>query len=746
MAQKENDFKKRLLKTFRIEAEDHLKAISSGLVALEGATAGGEGEIIETVFRAAHSLKGAARAVALSGIEKICQSLEGVFAAWKTAGVEKDKAVFDAIHSALGVVRELAAASEGGHDEGRVMEAVIRLSKIEAGPGGAPGAQAPPETEPSGPPETNPGAGTRARAQSASTSDTVRISAEKLAAILLDTEEMLTEKFKITETHENIRDISSTVGALREECSRLYSQAGAASGRTHGARLKEFMEHALARIKGIEAKVSSLERNTLQHGKTFEKMVFGLLDNMKQIMMLPFSTLLESFPMLVRDIARSEGKDVELVIEGEGVEMDRRVIEEIKDALIHLVRNCVGHGVEKPDERKRKGKPGKGTILISVTHMEGGKARILVSDDGGGIDAGKVKEAAVKCGAVTEGEAEGMTGSEAASLIFQSGVSTSPIVTDISGRGLGLAIVREKAEKLGGRVTVETQRDKGTAFSVVIPLTMATFRGILVRASGHLFLIPSTAVERTLRVKDEEIKTVENRETIRINGTPASYVRLASVLGLPAEAEDRGRDFAQAVAVSSEGRRMALGVDEVIGEQDVLVKRLGRQLQRVRNVSGAAVLGTGKPVPILNVSDLIASAIKAGGAKAAKAGPAKKTEKNTILVVEDSITSRTLIKSILENAGYAVKTAVDGADAMATLKEGEFDLVVSDIEMPRMDGFELTAKVRGDKRLSGLPVVLVTALEAREDRERGIEAGANAYIVKSSFNQNNLLEVIKRLL
>jgi two-component system chemotaxis sensor kinase CheA len=438
------------------------------------------------------------------------------------------------------------------------------------------------------------------------------------------------------------------------------------------------------------------------------------------------------------------GKEVELTTQGGEVELDRRILEEMKDPLIHLVRNCIDHGIEKPEERERRKKSRRGLLRIAINPINGSKIEIQVSDDGAGIDVSKVKSAAVKRGIISQEEAAKLSEQEAFSLIFQSGVSTSHIITDISGRGLGLAIVREKTEKLNGMVSVESVENLGTTFRIVVPLTLATFRGVLVGVNDRLFVLPTTNVERVVRVDKEEIKTVENRETVLLNGMAVSLIRLGDVLGLPRT--PTSGPSVQIVVLGSAEKRMAFLIDEVLQEQEVLVKTLGRQLSRVRNVAGATVLGSGKVVPILNVPDLMKSAVKVTSTSVRTPAEEAQTKRRSVLVVEDSITARTLLKNILDSAGYDVRTAIDGVDGFTVLKTQEFDLVVSDIQMPRMDGFDLVTKIRADSKLSEIPVVLVTALESREDRERGIEVGANAYIVKSSFDQSNLLEVIQRLI
>jgi two-component system chemotaxis sensor kinase CheA len=287
-------------------------------------------------------------------------------------------------------------------------------------------------------------------------------------------------------------------------------------------------------------------------------------------------------------------------------------------------------------------------------------------------------------------------------------------------------------------------------------MTLATFRGILVNVKEFMFILPTMNVERVIRVEQEEIKTVENHETIRIDDQVLSVADLGEVLGLPEHKHEGPGKMEPGSANSNQIRivvlvsgeyRIGFKVDDLVDEQQVLVKVLGKLLRRVRNISGATIMGSGKVVPVLNVPDLMKSAVSIKGRKSeAPAGEIFVLKTGKILVVEDSITSRTLIKNILETAGYQVTTSVDGADAFTKARTGDFDIVVSDVDMPKMNGFELTTKIRNDKKLSEVPVVLVTALESREDRERGIEVGADAYIIKSSFDQSNLLEIIKKLI
>lgn len=789
MTQQNDDFLKRLLATFRIEAEEHLNTMSSLLLTLEGSPdADSSPGLIETLFREAHSLKGAARAVNLLPVESVCQALEDALAGLKRRSILVSAELFDVLHQVLdglrGMLAEAAVGKENAYDSratdirallGRGLEDNATSVAPVVTPPPAKGKRRSKEKTKNRKPEAAVSASEPTSRIPAPVSDreasapteTVRIAADKLDALLLQTEEMLALKHAIGQRADELRALSGSLKVWEKEWSRSYRDArsvgrtlekfsgrnGAVDGREANrpqvTKLIEGLEHSGRLLKSFDNRVALLARAVEQDHRILDGMVDSLLRDTKKMLMLPFASLLEMFPKLVRDLSRDKGREAEILIQGAEIRIDKRILEELKDPLIHLVRNAIDHGIEDPAERKRKGKPARGTLSIIVTHKNGSKIDIVVADDGAGIDAAKVESAAAKLGVIAREGAEELSETVALSLIFRSGVSTSPIITDLSGRGLGLAIVREKVEKLGGTVSVETQPDAGTLFRIVLPLTFATVRGLLVQVAEHIFVLPATNVARVMKLQGDDIKTVENRESIQLDGQTLALVRLADVLELPRRAaKEDAASGSCAIILGLGPERIAFRVDAVQGEQEILVKGFGAPLVRVRNSAGATVLGTGRVVPILNITDLMKSAVKVAAAPASATVSVEEmpAQRKLILVAEDSVTARTLVKNILEAAGYDVKTAVDGAEAFSLLKTEKFDLVVSDVEMPRMDGFDLTAKIRTTRELTELPVVLVTALESREHRERGIDAGANAYIVKSSFDQSNLLEVIGRLI
>jgi two-component system chemotaxis sensor kinase CheA len=589
------------------------------------------------------------------------------------------------------------------------------------------------------------------------TAETIRLSTLRLGHLLFQTEEMLAVKQAFNQQLLDLEQLNQEATQWHQRWNRFAPafrqlQLAAKTGPPNFEQseptaiqgLLDFVNWSHSHWKAHSQRLSQNLTRTKAAQRLSDKMVDDLLHDLKKILMLPAASVLRSFPLMVRDLSRSQGKQVTLKLSGQELEIDKRILEDMKEPLIHLLRNCIDHGIETPERRQQKGKTPEASIAINFSQSDSRHVLITVSDDGVGINLPKVKETALRNGHISAEEASKLDRQQTLELIFQSSLSTSPIVTDLSGRGLGLAIVREKVDILGGRLSVETSPDEGTCFQITLPLSLATFRGILCETAGRKFIIPTLAVEHVIRTSPTQIKRVGHRETLVVDQTPLPLVRLAAVLGLPDPAATGGKVTCLIIGLGNQ--RLALCIDQLLGEQEVLVKTLGKQLQHVRNIAGATVLGDGEVVPILNHRDLITSALAIEAPNIGERSQKESHRPPRVLVAEDSITSRALLKNILESAGYEVSTAVDGLDAWHLLQTGSFDAVVSDVDMPHIDGFELTAKIRAESALADLPLILVTAREKRQDRERGIDVGANAYIVKSNFEQSNLLEIIKSFL
>ncbi len=595
----------------------------------------------------------------------------------------------------------------------------------------------------------------------------VRVDVRRLDVFLKRAEELISAKLAMVEHLQHLKDLKRRYEHLKKVCSsgskefkwlrETAAQTGAGPlpvSRKSLEGLRRFMEETGASLEGLGEDVSRAVASAEETARTLATLVGELMEGAKEVLLQPFSLVLRGFSRMVREIAEQLGKEATLVIEGDDVEVDRRILEELKDPLVHLLRNALDHGLEKPEERQRHGKPSQGTLWLRVVQEEARTVTLTVEDDGRGIDVQTVREVAVRRGLLSREEAEQMSDEAALQLIFRSDVSTSSMVTELSGRGLGMPIVKEKVEGLGGRLRVETQKGQGTRVIVDLPVSLATFRGILIGDAGRLFVVPTHAVEAVVRFGNDDCGCVEGRQTITHGGRVIRLEKLGLVLGLSQGQGQETKDFDHrrtALILKAGEVSAAVEVEAVLGEQEVLIKGLGPQLQKVPHIWGATVLGSGQVVPVLNAVDVVRSVQQWASKTVSRSvvsadgrhgkSPARR---RSVLIAEDSVTSRTLLKNILEAAGYAVQTAVDGQEALALLREHTFDAVVSDVEMPRMNGFELTRTIRQEEKLKHVPVVLVTSLDSREHREQGLEAGADAYIVKSAFDQSTLLDVLER--
>lgn len=756
MAIDDQSLLKRLLATFKLEAAERLASMSSLVLQLEqlGSTAPPT-EIVETIFREAHSLKGAARSVSQHDIERLCAALETLFQALKQGEISPSPALITRLYQSLdglGVMVGQTVAPEGKPSEVPLAELIAALELLSHG--AEPAAQVAVPASATAPDE-------RAivlPAANVSTA-TVRIATEKLNTLLLEAEELLTLKSSSQHRLAELKRLSNHLALWQKQWKKLLpitkslrrqlASHDVATRDEHAQyllrNLLTTLEHDLPDRQALEHEVAHLLQLATQDSRATATLIDNLLADVKSVLMLPFTSLLDLLPRLVRDLAVDGGKDIRLEVSGSEIEVDRRILEQLRDPLIHLVRNAVDHGIETPDNRTRAGKPGAGTLRVSISARDGNQFELAIADDGGGINLDRLQAVAGKLGlAASPLAADDMVA--ILDLICASGLSTSPILTDISGRGLGMAIVREKLEHLGGKLELETTRGQGTCFRLRLPTTLATFRGLLVAVDGQQLVLPITNVEAALQLAVGAIRSLEDCPTLDYAGQPLALVWLRDLLELPPGPATLPPTTLSVVVLGTATNRMAFAVDAILGDQEVLVKGLGPQLPRVRNVSASTVLGSGHVAPILNVPDLMKSASKLRySAQALEQASQQQPAPKTLLLVEDSLTTRTLLKGMLEIAGYQVLTAVDGRDALAQLHQQPCDLVVADVEMPHLDGFALTAHLRQDPVYRHLPVILVTALGSRADRERGVDVGANAYIVKGSFDQNKLLETIRRL-
>ena len=491
-------------------------------------------------------------------------------------------------------------------------------------------------------------------------------------------------------------------------------------------RLARFGEALFAGRRGLERAARDLENEVYQlRTVSFREATLGL-------------------ERTLHDLATAGRKSAALVLVGSEVGLDRAVAASLRAPLVQLVRNAVDHGFESPKDRLAAGKPERGTVTIAAV-LRGSVVEITVSDDGRGLDTKAIGDAAIARGIEVP---DGSDSDTIHGLIFRNGLSTARSVTDVSGRGIGLDVVRDALEAVHGTVVTSSTPGKGVKFVLTVPLTLGALRGVIAVSGGRRVAFAATNVERVLRVGAEDVKQSGGREVVRVGQDILQIVSLGALMGAH---EIPFRPLkAPALVVSSADRRIVFAVDEVQAERELVVKGLGKRVLRARDAAGSVLLPDGKIALLLNAASLVRRAFGERATRSAVPAVAKSATRKRVLLAEDSVTTRTLEKTILEAAGYEVIAVADGEEAWRRLQESgadaDIDVVVSDVEMPRLDGLALTVAIRASKRFRELPVILVTAKSGVDERARGAEAGADAYLVKSSFDQALLLETLTQLL
>ena len=568
--------------------------------------------------------------------------------------------------------------------------------------------------------------------------ETIRVKVDKLDALMAQLSELLVTKIRAEQRLAQLREIEESMAlwqkdwlTVRSAYSRLVRHNGEGQLAQLGkdmTRLVDYMGDSQDQLREMNTRVSNLSCQYANDTMHMSLVIDELEEEIKRVRMLPLRTITGPFRRMVRDLAKDAGREAILHIEGDETELDKRVLEQIKDPLIHLLRNAVDHGIEPPEVRMLADKPRAGHIYMKA-EQQGKDIVLSVRDDGRGLDLEAIRET------VAERDPEMarvMNEAELKEAIFRVGISTSPIVTDISGRGLGLDIVRRSVEALHGRIDIDTAPEGGSTFEMTLPLTLSSSRGLLVTVSDEQFAIPLTNIERIQAVQSSKITSLGGHDAIHYNDRTIPLVRLGDVLTLPPSSNGKSATASHpTVILASAERRIAFLVDSLDGEQEIVVQGLGKQLARVKGIAGATVMGDGEIVLILNVADIIKTALRDGRRAVAEPRAAIQSQREQaaqkaagkqrdILIVDDSITTRTLERNILEAAGYHVRVAIDGQEAWDRLATGDLpELVISDVSMPRLDGIGLTKRIKNDPRTSQLPIILVTSLDSPEDKARG---------------------------
>ena len=760
-----------LLDLFREEAQTQAQALASGLLTLEHAPA--DAAALEACMRAAHSLKGAARIIDLPDGVDVAHAMEECFVAAQRGmltltpahidellrGVdlllrvgETDPATavaradIDALLARLSAPEPAAAAATPPAPEAR---AVALEPAPEPAPELAP-ELAPPPRAPAPPPPAHADANAPPAAPSASPPEArhdpqrmLRVRAEQLDRLLSLSGESLVESHWLKPFTGSIlrikrmqRDVSRALDVLVETLAERVDPAALAA-------LND-VRQGLGNLQlQLGARIDELDR----FDRRSTHLAQQLYDEALRCRMRPFGDAAHAYPRIVRDLARSLGKRVQFSIVGESTQVDRDILDMLDAPLGHLLRNALDHGVEAPEQRVAAGKPADARVTLEARHSAG-QLLISVSDDGAGIDLDALRTAVVRRRLADADTAARLSDHELLDFLLLPGFSMRERVTDVSGRGVGLDAVHDMVKAVRGTVRIFTEPGRGARFVLQLPLTLSIVRSLLVEVGGEAYAIPLAHVRRTLELARADIDMLEGQQHFRFDGRAVGLVTAHQLLG--ARTPDEARDSVATVVIGDESETYGIAVDRFLGECMLVIQPLDRRLGKVKDIAAAALMDNGEPVLIIDVEDLLRSVDKLvrGGQldRVQRTQRAAAARSRHVLVVDDSLTVRELERKLLEKRGYAVTVAVDGMDGWNALRGGEFDLVVTDIDMPRMDGIELVTLIKRDAVLKALPVMIVSYKDREEDRRRGLDAGADYYLAKSSFHDETLLDAVRDLI
>ncbi|MEE9912128.1 MAG: hybrid sensor histidine kinase/response regulator [Deltaproteobacteria bacterium] len=774
-----------MLDLFRVELENNTRTLESGLVTAERDQTP---ERIEPLMRAAHSIKGAARIVGLNAAVTLAHAMEDVLSA---AQHGKRPLTSDAVDRLLKGndffaalsrldISELPAALEKAIGEIQTQSDQLRTlltTAPEAGPQiPPPPAATPAETTAAAAPETETAPGVRSiateavhpegpapdaphhtstappsappavrprAAQDKAEGGLVRVRAENMNRLMALAGECLVQSQTVKTVYQSLlrlkKDVFEVEKPLRHSL-EFQARNGDAAG-------EDSLQEALARITEAEQTVAQDVVRFERFSRRLEHLAHRLYNEVISSRMVPFSDGLHGFSRMVRDLARETGKQVRFEIAGESTPVDRDILERLEAPLSHLIRNAIDHGMESPAERKAAGKPIEGKLLLEARHVAG-MLNISLSDDGRGINPEDLRGKVVEKGYVSPEMAGSLSRAELFEFLFLPGFSTARTVTEISGRGVGLDVVFNMAHEVGGAVRVDAEAGRGARFHLQLPLTLSVLRTLLLSIGDEPYALPLSRIDRVLSLTRTDIREIEDRSYCTLDGEHVGILDARQLFQLPPTPDPTG--IFSVVIISDRLNRYGLVVDRVIGEENLVVRPLDSRLGKVPNISAGAILDDGSPVVIFDVDDLVRSIhqlLTTG--KLQKVGKARQvlpTGKKRILIVDDSLTVREVERRLLENAGYDVTTAVDGVDGWNTLTAHSFDLLISDVDMPRMNGIELVRTVKADPLLKDVPVMIVSYKDREEDRLRGLEAGANYYLTKGSFHDESLLTAVLDLI
>jgi two-component system sensor histidine kinase and response regulator WspE len=746
-----------MLDLFRLDAEGQVQVLTDGLLALERnprAT-----DQLEVCMRAAHSLKGAARIVGLDVGVSVTHAMEDCFVAAQRGTITLQQSQIDLLLGGVDLLNRIANTPESelaqwsGAKQQEINHFVSALRAALTVPAQLPSAAPSISPSPSPAPAPAPGTAPQTAAEPAvaprpqvqvedrdGVERVLRVTADNLNRLLGLAGESLVESRWLKPYAESLLQLKRlqyragrTLEVLAEQGLSARGAAALDEARRGVLECHQLLSRRLEEIETFDSRSSNLAHR--------------LYDAALACRMRPFADGTRVFPRMVRDLGRQLGKQVRLEVAGEATQLDRDILEKLDAPLGHLLRNAIDHGIESPEERRAAGKPAEGVIRLEARHSAG-LLLILISDDGRGIELNRLRDTVVARKLTTAAIAERLSESELLEFLFLPGFSTRDDVTEISGRGVGLDVVQTMIRQVRGTVRVTTQFGSGTRFQLQLPLTLSVVRTLLVEIGGEPYAIPLAHILRTVKLPRQQVARLEGRQHFIHDGRSIGLVSAQQVLGgVPVTAHG---DELAVVLVGDAANTYGLITDRFLGEHELVVQPLDPRLGKVKDIAAGALMEDGAPVLIIDAVDLLLSIEKLVSTgdlnQVTRDADSGRQMRKRVLVVDDSLTVRELERKLLDQVGYDVAVAVDGLDGWNVVRSEHFDLVITDIDMPRMDGIELVAQIKNDPQLNVVPVMIISYKDREEDRRRGLDAGADYYLTKGSFHDETMLKAVVDLI
>ncbi|NOY79065.1 MAG: hybrid sensor histidine kinase/response regulator [Calditrichaeota bacterium] len=745
-----------LLPSFIESAEENLSFLAEDLMNLDEDNK--NSDLFEDIYRRAHNLKGSAYTIGFKDLGDLAHSMENILKAYFQGERTPSSQDIDLLMRGLDKLKEMLdeLKKKGWVDDHK--EEILELeSQFDACLQSAGNENSERNTAKSSPAGAS-GVSKKSKNGTASSIhqpeilfDSVRVKTVYLEKIMNLLGELVILK---NSRSDDTKHLANSKKIMRDFFAEfLHFQEKHNPVQESGACLGDKRQMQILAKKGSDVlkTMDTLFERIVENFDRFSNLLDQLQNNVVNIRMVPFSIIFRGFQRTIRDLAKEFGKEIHYVQEGGETQIDRGILEGLVDPMVHLIRNSIDHGIETVDERKRAGKPEKGIIRIAAT-QENGQIRVVIEDDGRGIDSERIKETALAKGLLTQEQLEAMTEKEALDLIFESGFSTKKVANQISGRGIGMSVVKQNISKLNGDITIETAPGKGTKFILSLPLTLLISRALLVKVKEHVYVLPTSFVKKILTFQHSDLMYFSSYPVILIGKEAIPLASIYEILNNQKNGYfDKLNARYEGILVQANNQKLILCVDQILEEQGIVAKSLGTHIKHIPKISGSTVLADGSLGLILDIPAIL-RALKEDFLESGLSGTLiqKNLEEenhraggNHILLVEDELATQQLEKSILESAGFHVEVANNGLEALRRLESSPVDLVITDINMPEMDGLNLTKSIRSKDQFSHLPVIVVSSMDNPEDRQKGISVGADAYISKNRFSRGELVDVVK---